>query len=155
MGKDEIFISHDVVSLFTKTPNMTNSTATPTKGQKPQEEHTFDSRPTRHSTRPTPFHRQTYFQFCTEIYRQKEGFAMGDPLSAIMCGFFMEHLEKEAITSAPEEYRPTLWKRYVDDMRTQELTAHLNSIDHTGNIKFTHEEEADRSIVLHGHKNPL
>ena len=79
---------------------------------------------------------------------------MGDPLSAIMCGFFMEHLEKEAITSALQ-YRPTLWKRYVDDMRTQELTAHLNSIDHTGNIKFTHEEEADRSIVLHGHKNPL
>lgn len=77
---------------------------------------------------------------------------MGDPLSAIMCGFFMEHLEEEAITSAPEQYRPTLWKRYVDDIlekvkagHIQQLTDHLNSIDHTGNIKFTHEEETDKS----------
>ena len=31
---------------------------------------------------------------------------------------------------------------------TQELTDHLNSIDHTGNIKFTHEEETDRSIAF-------
>ena len=44
----------------------------------------------------------TYFQFRTKIYRRKEGFAMGDPLSAITFGFFMEYLEKEAITSAPE-----------------------------------------------------
>lgn len=60
---------------------------------------------------------------------------MGDPLSLIMCGFFMEHLEKEAITSAPEKYRPTLWKQYVDDIlekvkagNTQQLTDHLNLI---------------------------
>ena len=80
---------------------------------------------------------------------------MGDPLSAIMCGLFMEHLEEEAITSAPEAYRLTLWKRYVDDIlenikrgHIQEITDHLNSIDHTGNIKFTHEEENDRSIAF-------
>ena len=80
---------------------------------------------------------------------------MGDPLLAIMCGYFMEHLEKEAIATAPEECRLTLWKRYVDDIlekvkagQTQLLTDHLNSIDHTGNIKFTHEEESEKSIAF-------
>ncbi|XP_060765135.1 uncharacterized protein LOC132873505 [Neoarius graeffei] len=97
----------------------------------------------------------TYFQFRNTIYRQKEGFAMGDPLSAIMCGFFMEDLEQKALTTIPVEYRPTLWKRYVDDIlekvkrgHTQQLIDHLNTIDNTGNIKFTHEEETEQSIAF-------
>lgn len=80
---------------------------------------------------------------------------MGDPLAAITCSFFMEDLEKKAITSAPEECRPTLWKGYVDDIvekvkaaHTQELTDHLNTIDNTGNKKFTHEEEMEKSIAF-------
>ena len=152
--KDEMLISHDVVSLFTKTPvkatlhiiqqrletDRTLKTRTLLTAQDISQLLNFIAT-------------STYFQFRGTIYRQKEGFAMGDPLSAIMCGFFMEHLEKEAITSAPEEYRPTLWRRYVDDIlekikigRTQQLTDHLNSIDQTGNIQFTHEEEKENAI---------
>ena len=80
---------------------------------------------------------------------------MGDPLSAIMSGFFMEDLEKKAIATAPEDCGLSLWKRYVDDIlekvktgHTQSLTEHLNAIDETGNIKFTHEEEEQRSIAF-------
>lgn len=80
---------------------------------------------------------------------------MGDPLSAIMCGFFMEDLEEKAITSAPEHCRPTLWKRYVDDIlekvksgHTQQITDHLNTMDHNGQIKFPHEEEVNQSIAF-------
>ncbi|XP_060794656.1 uncharacterized protein LOC132897207 isoform X1 [Neoarius graeffei] len=72
-----------------------------------------------------------------------------------MCGFFMEDLEQKALTTIPAEYRPTLWKRYVDDIlekvkrgHTQQLTDHLNTIDNTGNIKFTHEEETEQSIAF-------
>lgn len=74
---------------------------------------------------------------------------MGDLLSAIMSGFFMEDLESRAMATAPADCRMSLWKRYVDGILekikasyTQELTDHLNS-----NIKFTHEE-ADRTIVF-------
>ena len=41
-----------------------------------------------------------------------------------------------------------MWKRYVDDIleviktgMTQQLTDHLNRVDETNSIKFTHEEE--------------
>lgn len=91
--------------------------------------------------------KSTYFQFKDTIYRQKEGFAMGDPLSAIMSGFFMEDLKKKAIATTTAACRLSLWKRYVDDIlekiktrHTQTLTDHLNTIDNTGNIQhsFSH-----------------
>lgn len=86
---------------------------------------------------------------------------MGDPLSAVMCGFFMEDLEKKAITSAPEECRPRLWKRCVDDIvekvkagHTQKLADHLNTIDDSGNIKFLHTRGGNGKIhSFSGHKN--
>lgn len=108
------------------------------------------------SKRPHFVSTSAYFQFRGTTYGQKEGFGfMGDPLSAIMCGFFMEELEARALTTAPDHCKPTLWKRYVDDIlekvkkgNTQELTDQLNSTDDTGNIKFTHEEESDKSIAF-------
>ena len=61
----------------------------------------------------------------------------------------MEFLEQEAIASAPLTIKPILWKRYVDDIHEeiqkgefQNLTDHLNTVDETGSIKFTHEEES-------------
>jgi hypothetical protein len=65
----------------------------------------------------------------------------------------MEWLEQEAIATAPITCQPKLWKRYVDDIleiihkdATQQLTDHLNTIDDTGNIKFTFEEEDNGQI---------
>ncbi|XP_035673223.1 uncharacterized protein LOC118413797 [Branchiostoma floridae] len=65
----------------------------------------------------------------------------------------MEWLEQEAIATAPITCKPKLWKRYVDDVAEvvrrgaqQELTDHLNSIDPTGNIQFTYEEEKEGTL---------
>ncbi|XP_035659380.1 E3 ubiquitin-protein ligase TRIM71-like [Branchiostoma floridae] len=73
---------------------------------------------------------------------------MGSPVSPVLANLFMEWLEQQAMATAPVNCRPKLWKRYVDDIMeiirqgTQhEITDHLNSIDPTGSIKFTHEEE--------------
>lgn len=100
--------------------------------------------------------KSTYFQFINKIYSQKEGFAMGDPILAIMSSFFMEDLKQKPFTQQPYTHcRPTLWKRYVDDIpekikygHTQELTDHLNTMDSAGNIKFTHEEDTNRTITF-------
>lgn len=80
---------------------------------------------------------------------------MGDPLSAILCGFFLEDLEQKALTTDPAEYKPSQWKCYVDDIlekiktgHTQHLTDHLKTIDTTGSIKFTHKEEKNQSIAF-------
>ena len=55
----------------------------------------------------------TYFQFNGVLYKQVEGFAMGDPLSAVMSNLFMEDLEQKAIPTAPAECGLSLWKRYT------------------------------------------
>ena len=59
----------------------------------------------------------------------------------------------QVILTAPVTCKPKLWKRYVDDVMEvvrkgceQELTEHLNSIDTTGSIQFTYEEESDNSL---------
>ena len=88
-----------------------------------------------------------YFKFDGHIYQQKYGTAMGSPVSPLIANFYMEDLEKKAINTAPPDIRPRLWKRYVDDILAvipktgiSRFKEHLNTIDPTGSIKFTHEE---------------
>ena len=59
----------------------------------------------------------TYFAFRGEIYRQKFGTAMGSPVSPLVANMFMEQLERKLSATVPEDLRPKLWKRYVDDSR--------------------------------------
>jgi len=54
------------------------------------------------------------------------------------------------LASAPVERKPKLWKRYIDDILevikkhgVDGLTQHLNSVDDTGSINFTAEQEHD------------
>ena len=78
---------------------------------------------------------------------------MGSPVSPIIANIYMEFLEQKALTTAPMNCKPRLWKRYVDDVleiiakgEIDNLTEHLNQTDPTGNIKFTHEPESDGAI---------
>ena len=58
----------------------------------------------------------TYFRFGGQLYRQLFGAAMGSPVSLLVADMYMEFLEQKAITTSPEEYKPRLWKRYIDDI---------------------------------------
>ncbi len=66
----------------------------------------------------------------------------------------MEHLEQSVIATATREIRPTIWKRYVDDIleiifkkiMSRRLTDHLNQADKTINITFTCEQKKDGRI---------
>ena len=93
--------------------------------------------------------RSTYFSFNGEFYEQREGAAMGSPVSAVVANLYMEIFEGLALNAAP--VRPRIWKRYVDDtfsvMKKGDvdgLLNHLNSI--RPSIKFTMELEEDGSI---------
>ena len=97
----------------------------------------------------------TYFSFGGNIYQQKFGTAMGSPVSPLIADLFMEDLEERAIQTAPATCTPRLWKRYVDDIlaivprgTTEELNRHINSVDTSGNIKFTNEEMVDDNIAF-------
>ena len=151
---DECLASHDVVSLFTNTPiDMTldiirdKLTKDPNLNQRTKL--TVDDLMELVKFTLTT----TYFTSKGNIYQQVKGAAMGSPLSPIAVDLYMEWLEDQAIATAPLNCTPKLWKRYVDDIleiikkgETDNLTAHLNQIDPTGSIKFTHEEEKEGSI---------
>ena len=93
--------------------------------------------------------RSMYFQYNGSIYEQKDGAAMGSPVSAVIANIFMEDFEEHAIASAI--YKPKIWKRYVDDTFTildrdqvDGFLQHLNNQQPT--IRFTMETEKDNSI---------
>ena len=86
------------------------------------------------------------------------GAAMGSPVSPLLANLFMEWLEKQAIATAPVECKPQCWKRYVDDVlelikkgQVRNLTDQINTIDFTGSIKFTYEEEDKQIPFLDTH----
>ncbi len=154
LEEDEIFISHDVVSLFTDTPIEETLKIIEDRLKRDQ---TLKERTLLEVSDLMELLRfiltTTYFQFQDQIYKQKFGVAMGSPVSPIAVNIFMEWLEEQAIHTAPTECKPRLWKRYVDDIleivkkgSTERLTDHLNQVDPTTSIKFTFEEEQEGKI---------
>ena len=88
----------------------------------------------------------TYFQYQDKFYKQREGAAMGSPLSPLIAYIFMEFFEELAIETAKD--KPSLWLRFVDDTfvrwrhgeeNPRSFFGHLNSIRST--IQFTREKE--------------
>ena len=93
----------------------------------------------------------TYFSYQGEYYEQREGAAMGSPVSAIVANLYMEFFEKLAISTSP--VKPRIWKRYVDDIyciiekgSERVFLNHLNSI--RPQIQFTMELPVDGTLAF-------
>ena len=97
------------------------------------------------------------FKLCLKIhvfsiqrvdYEQKDGAAMGSPVSAVIANLYMEEFEERAIAAiATATYKRKIWKRYVDDTFTvlvDGFLQHLNSQQPT--IRFTMKIEKDNTI---------
>ena len=50
------------------------------------------------------------------IYQQIDAGAMGSPLGPTLANTFLCHYEKEWLDSCPIEFKPKLYKTYVDDI---------------------------------------
>ena len=147
---DEILVSFDVSSLFTNVPV---GEAVSIIRERLMEDETLGDRtslsPERIADLLEMCLRSTYFSFGGNFYEQKEGAAIGSPVSAVVANLYMEFFEELALETAPT--RPRLWKRYVDDTfcilrkgSTEELLHHLNRVRLT--IKFTVEQEEDGAL---------
>ncbi|XP_040922260.1 uncharacterized protein LOC121200823, partial [Toxotes jaculatrix] len=151
MAQEETMVSYDVTSLFTCIPT---KEAVETVRNHLKQDNTLHDR-----TNLTPDQicqlldlclNTTYFQFNSKFYRQKHGWSMGSPVSAIVANLYMEMVEQKALNSF-KGTPPSHWFRYVDDtwvkIKTQDLqafTEHINSVDK--NIKFTREDVKDNHL---------
>ena len=101
----------------------------------------------------------TVFTYQDQLYRQSAGFPMGSGISPGACNGYMEQFEADALASCPEEIRPTIWLRYVDDVveaikkeNVQQFTDHINSqnpkIQFTVETQTTNEKGNDHLPVL-------
>ena len=149
LAENDIMVSFDVVSLFTRVPLteaievishrlLQDETLEERSGLPPQE--------ICHLTLTNLCLRSTYFQFGELFFEQLEGAAMGSPLSPVVANLFMEHLEERSLNTTA--LRPKMWIRYVDDTfviwphgnaELKEFHRHLNH--QNTSIQFTIEEE--------------
>ena len=53
--------------------------------------------------------------FNNKFIKQKDGLAMGNPISAVFANIFMSHHEKKWLELCPARCKPILYRRYVDD----------------------------------------
>ena len=59
--------------------------------------------------------KDTHFVFNKQLFAQVDGVATESPLGPTLANIFMNTLEKKYLANCPSEYKPVLYRRYVDD----------------------------------------
>ena len=92
----------------------------------------------------------TYLQFNQICYQQRQGTAMGSPVSVTIANLVMEDVEQRALSSFSST-KPLFWKRYVDDTcaavhpdLVNVFHQHINNIEPS--IQFTCEIQEDNKL---------
>ena len=94
----------------------------------------------------------SYFTFNNNLYKQIDGVAMGSPIGPTMANLFLSHWEQIWLNICPENCKPSLFRRYVDDTfvlfdEPTKATNFLNFLNNQhDNIKFTIEQEQNRTL---------
>ena len=90
---------------------------------------------------------ESSFIFDNKLYKQIDGFAMGSPLGPTLANAFLCHYEKIWLNECPSQFKPVVYKRYVDDIfvlfkSKEHLKLFVNYMNSKHrNIKFTFETE--------------
>ncbi len=152
LNADEVLVSFDVISLFTKIPV---DLAIKVARKRLRQDVTLSQRtsmPIENIIDLLSFClNTTYFVFDGIYYQQVFGTAMGSPVSAVIANLVMEDVEQRALASAP--VRLSFWKRFVDDIISAVsrndidiLLQHFNSIEPS--IQFTVERETNGDLAF-------
>ena len=90
---------------------------------------------------------ESSFIFDNKLYKQIDGVAMGSPLGPTLANAFLCHYEKIWLNECPSQFKPVVYKRYVDDIfvlfkSKEHLKLFVNYMNSKHkNIKFTFETE--------------
>ena len=90
---------------------------------------------------------ESSFIFDNKLYKQIDGVAMGSPLGPTLANAFLCHFEKNWLNECPSQFKPVVYKRYVDDIfvlfkSKEHLKLFVNYMNSKHkNIKFAFEIE--------------
>lgn len=95
---------------------------------------------------------ENYFTFDNQIYKQTDGISMGSPLGPTFANIFMCNFENNFLNNCPIDFKPTFYKRYIDDTfllfknktHAHSFLTYINSLH--PNIKFTIETEQENKL---------
>lgn len=94
------------------------------------------------------------FQFNGTLFEQIDGVAMGSPLGPTLANAFLAHFEQTWLNNCPNEFKPALYRRYVDDTfvlfkSPDHLVPFLNYMNKQhSNIEFTSESEENNKLAF-------
>ena len=85
------------------------------------------------------------------LYRQKEGIAMGSPLGVLFANAYMNEIEDRVFNSSDFTVRPHIYKRYVDDIYLEvanegDLNKLKEEMESKSILKFTYEIGTDKKL---------
>ena len=107
LNKDDMLVSHDVVSIFTNMPTGESLKVITERLEKDPEWKDRCLLEVKDILELLEFIiSTTYFTFRGQLCRQKFGTAMGSPVSPLMASMNMEHLEEKLQSTAPLELKP-------------------------------------------------
>ena len=93
-----------------------------------------------------------HFLLDGKLYHQIDGVAMGSPLGPLFANIFLSFHESDWLNSRPTEFKPLLYRRYVDDCflifhSTDHVPQFLYYLNRKHpNIKFTCELESNSTL---------
>ena len=92
------------------------------------------------------------FIFNNKMYQQIDGVAMGNPLGPTLANLFLCHHETNWLSNCPLEFKPVLYRRYIDDTfllfrDISHIDKFLNYINSQhSSIQFTSEIETNSML---------
>lgn len=99
--------------------------------------------------------KESLFLFNKEYYSQTDGVAMGSPLGPTLANVFLCHYEEIWLKSCPIQFKPTYYKRYVDDIfclfeseiHANQFQKYLNSRHKSMNFSLDKEKDGCLSFL--------
>ena len=95
---------------------------------------------------------ESFILFNGCYYQQTDGVAMGSPLGPTLANIFLGHNEVQWLNVCPTQFKPTYYRRYVDDIfvlfkdaNDMELFKAYFNAQHT-NMNFTSENEQENAL---------